>query len=565
MLRSFRFLSTLLCLYVSSASAQYNTLRIPDTLSGTTFELTARDTFAQIVPGNQTITGAFNGDFWGPTMIWNKGDIVHINVHNEMTDTTTVHWHGMHLPAIMDGGPHQVVLPFATWSPYWKVDNNAGTYWYHPHLDMRAEEQLNMGLGGFIIIRDSVESSLPLPRKYGVNDIPLAISDRRFDSDNQFVTAPFGDTVITNGVVRAQYSVPAEVIRFRLLDAAIERSYNLGFSDGRTFYVITTDGGLLDTSVGLTRLLIHAGERYEILVNCTGQTGTTADLMAFNSELPTAGVAGGENFTGGPFANYLGHRDFRILHLVIGAATGTGFTTVPHSLTSNSFIATSSASLTRNLTMTDSAGVPGILGPTAFILNHRLFNIGYIDYHVPLDNTEIWSITNSGNFGHPFHIHDVEFNVVSVNGAAPPAYQRGWKDVIFVPSHQNVQFIARFADYSDSLHPYMFHCHIALHEDEGMMGQFVVGNPPAGIMNVAQNSKMKLYPNPVTNMLNFEMTDGITITHAAIINTHGQLLKEYDLQGDHGQLDLTFLRYGMYFVRLTDNKGGNYIKSFVRE
>ena len=552
-----------LSLAAFSASAQYNTLRIPDTLVGTTFNLTAKDTFDQILTGTPTITSSFNSDFWGPTMIWNKGDVVHINVRNQMPDTTTVHWHGMHLPAIMDGGPHQTIPPYTTWSPYWKVDNHAGTYWYHPHLDMKAMEQLTTGLGGLIIIRDSIESALALPRKYGVDDIPLILTDRRFDGSNQLVSVPYGDSMLTNGVTRAQYNVPAQVVRFRILDAAIERSYNLGFSDNRTFYVITTDGGLLDTSVGMTRLLIHAGERYEILVNCTGQSGSNVNLMAYNSALPTAGVAGGENFTTGPFANYLGHRDFNILHLVIGAATGTGVTTIPHALTTNTFPAASSAALTRNVSIIDSTG--GSAGPVTFVINHHLFNISYIDYHVPLDNTEIWSITSTSNFGHPFHIHDVEFYVLSVNGAPAPAYQQGWKDVIFIPGRQNVQFIARFSDYSDSLHPYMFHCHIALHEDEGMMGQFVVGNAPSGIMNVEQNSKMKLFPNPAHGMLNYEMEPGISILTATIINTRGQLMKEYVLNSGRGALDISMLAYGQYFVKLTDSEGRSYIKSYLAE
>ncbi len=204
-----RILMVLLSLGATTAIAQYNTLRIPDTLAGTTFNLTARDTFVNILPGTPTITGSFNSDFWGPTLIWNKGDVVHINVDNQTADTTTVHWHGMHLPAIMDGGPHQTIPPYTSWHPYWKIDNNAATYWYHPHLDMKAEEQMNMGFGGFIIIRDSAESLLPLPRKYGVDDIPLALTDRRFDASNQFVIAPYGDSMLTNGVVRAQYNVPA--------------------------------------------------------------------------------------------------------------------------------------------------------------------------------------------------------------------------------------------------------------------------------------------------------------------------------------------------------------------
>src|SRR5689334_14116232 len=105
---------------------QYNTLWIPDTLTGTTFNLTVKDTFRQMLPGQQTITAALNSNsIWGPTMIWNKGDTVHLNVLNKMIDSTTIHWHGIHLPAIMDGGPHQVIAPNSSWHPYFKVKNNA--------------------------------------------------------------------------------------------------------------------------------------------------------------------------------------------------------------------------------------------------------------------------------------------------------------------------------------------------------------------------------------------------------------------------------------------------------
>ena len=99
----FRFKHTvsvaiLLILLLSSnkSFSQYNTLWIPDTLTGPTFNLNIKDTFAQILPsGNQTITGGINGKFWGPTLIINKGDAVHMNVHNYLNDSTTLHWHGM--------------------------------------------------------------------------------------------------------------------------------------------------------------------------------------------------------------------------------------------------------------------------------------------------------------------------------------------------------------------------------------------------------------------------------------------------------------------------------------
>ncbi len=105
-------LLAVLILTTTSLSAQYNTLLIPDTISGTTFNLIIKDTFAQFRTGNQTITGAINKNkFWGPTLIMNKGDAVTMNVTNKLNDSTTIHWHGMHFPAIMDGGPHQIIPP----------------------------------------------------------------------------------------------------------------------------------------------------------------------------------------------------------------------------------------------------------------------------------------------------------------------------------------------------------------------------------------------------------------------------------------------------------------------
>lgn len=57
-----------------------------------------------------------------------------VEVGNGLPETTTTHWHGMRLPAVMDGGPHQPIRPRATWRPAWKVDQPAATLWYHPHL-----------------------------------------------------------------------------------------------------------------------------------------------------------------------------------------------------------------------------------------------------------------------------------------------------------------------------------------------------------------------------------------------------------------------------------------------
>jgi len=565
---NFKTLTKLFIIIVLSNTIKaqsYNTLWIPDTLRGTNFNLALKDTFAQIVTtGNQTITGGINGKIWGPTLFFNKGDSVHFNVHNYLNDSTTIHWHGMHLPAVMDGGPHQVIPPGTIWKPYWKVTNNAATYWYHPHLHEMTEKQITSGLGGLIIVRDNVESALALPRKYSVDDIPLVLTDRKFTSLNQFSIAPYGDSMLVNGTLRAQYNVPAQVVRFRILNGAIERSYNIGFSDNRNFSVITSDGGLLNAPVSVNRYILHAGERIEILVSFVGQLGQSYDLKAFNTAL-TNSIAGGETFTTGPFGSFLNHKDFTMLHVNVVAQTSSPILTIPSTLTTNTLLSAGSAVITRSLTISDSTGVtnPVILGPNAFVLNHKLFNINYINYTVPLNNTEIWQITSSSGFGHPFHIHDVEFNILSVNGVAPTAAQAGWKDVVFIPAKTGptnsvVKFIAKFDDFADATHPFMFHCHIALHEDEGMMGQFVVTstNTAIGINEKTKDPKdFFLYPNPANDKLYISFVDPSMVAYyIRITNSVGKTIYMLPRPELSNGLDISSLSSGIYFIQLTDEK-----------
>lgn len=539
---------------------------IPDTLSGTTFNLNIKDTFAQIVnTGNQTITGGINGKFWGPTLFFNKGDVVHMNVKNGLNDSTTLHWHGMHLPAVMDGGPHQIIPPGTTWQPYWEVKNEASTYWYHPHLHEMTEEQITKGIGGLIIVRDEVESKLALPRTYGVDDIPLVLSDRDISTSNQFTVVPYGDSMMTNMTLRAQYTVPAQVVRFRILNGGIERSYNLGFSDGRTFQVIASDGGLLNAPVPLTRYLIHSGERIEILVDFSGQNGTSLNLMAYNSTLGQS-IAGGDFFPNGPFVNYLARKDFNVLHINVGPQTSTPITTIPTSLRTITTIPQANANITRKLTISDTT-VAGITG-AAFVINHKFFNYNYNNYEVPLNNTEIWEITSSSNFGHPFHIHDVEFNILSVDGSAPVAAQAGWKDVVFVPSKSTVKFIAKFDDFADDLHPFMYHCHISLHEDEGMMGQFVVKNLTNSIKNIDKESlDYTVYPNPANEKLYFSFNNINTkVYYVSILNIVGKAVMMLPRPDWQNGIDISNLSKGTYFIQLIDDETkSTTIKKFVKE
>jgi blue copper oxidase len=464
----------------TGTSGAYNTLWIPPTITGTTFNLTLDKSAKQFRAGNPTDTYGYNGNnFWGPTLIMNKGDNVQMNVTNNLTEATTTHWHGFHIPAIMDGGPHQEIAAGTTWSPFFQVKNNAGTYWYHPHLHMKAYEQLTYGAGGLIIIKDPAESALNLPRTYGVDDIPLVFTSRRFLTSNQFsknlALDNYGDYMLTNGTLNAQISLPKQYVRFRILNAEIQRGLNFGFSDNRAFQVITNDGGLLNTPVSVTRVPMMPGERIEILVNLGNDAvGSTLDFKAFNSgqSFGFPGQEGGPvnpSGSAGPInGSLLNNTDFTVLHISVAAATANAVTTVPGALASNTYWTLADVTNSRTITIT------GGQGGSAFTFNNNTYGSTFINHTVALNAIEKWTIANNNIFGHAFHIHDINFKIISRSVGSVGTYESGWKDVVYIPLGQSVTVIAKFDDFASATNPYMFHCHFTNHEDDGMMGQFLV-------------------------------------------------------------------------------------------
>lgn len=551
-MKSIFFLFSCLCSAFLSAQT-YNPLWIPDTLSGSNITLTIKDTFAQLrATGNQTITaGINNSQFWGPTIFIHKGDIVHMNVLNKLNDSTTIHWHGMHLPAVMDGGPHQVIPPGTLWQPYWKVNNNAATYWYHPHLHEMTLEHLSKGIGGFIIVNDQEESALALPRSYGIDDIPLMLTSRRYNTANQFVVqnVAYGDYLLVNGTRDPEITLPKQIVRLRLLNAEIERAYNFGFSDNRKFYIIANDGGLLDKPVQVSKLLVAVGERYEILVDLSNDNiGSNINLVAYNANQPF-GFPGGEPAAQGNFGSLLNNKDFNCLRINIGQSTNSPITSIPTSLISNQFINSAEATVNRSINV--KGGVPG--NPTPFNFNDKIFDINRIDNTVNLNAIEKWTITNSNVFGHTFHIHDVQFKLVARNGNtnAVGLHEQGWKDVLYLPRNENATFIAKFDDYADPIHPFMYHCHFSNHEDGGMMGQFVVNNPSSIIDNMPDESQYTLFPNPASDVIFIENT-GIEIYYITIVNSVGKSVMMLPQPEINKGISIAHLPKGMYYMQIMD-------------
>src|ERR671919_2555675 len=236
------------------------------------FTLTAESGESEFRPGESTETWGFNGSYLGPTLRATRGEEVRVDFRNELDEATTVHWHGMHLPAEADGGPHQMVEPGESWTPGWEIDQPAATLWYHPHPHGDTEEHVYRGLAGMFILDDEAEAGLDLPREYGVDDFPVIVQDKRFTEDGSLVEDEreelgiLGDTLLVNGTYGPYLDVSTERVRLRLLNGSTARTYDFGFSDGRRFALIGTDGGLLDRPAELDRIQLSPGERAEVVV-----------------------------------------------------------------------------------------------------------------------------------------------------------------------------------------------------------------------------------------------------------------------------------------------------------
>ena len=425
-------------------------LPIPPALHGNVFDLTVQPAQHEFFAGISTSTFAVSGSYLGPTLFLRNGSTVSINYTNTLNEIISMHGHGMHLPSVMDGTPHQAFSPGDTWSARYTVKQKACTNWYHPHTLDRTAVQVYKGIAGMIIVEDDESDALDLPKRYGADDIPLVLQDRVFDGNGQIVYAPsrmqimqgyVGDTFIANGAIEPTFNAEAKEIRFRILNGSNSSVYELGFSDGRNFKQIATDNAFLEAPVTMNRLLLSPAERAEIVVDFTGEKGQTLTLR-----------------------EYRHNKTF--LHIDVNKDAGS-ITTLPSALTALEHLDPSSAVRTRTFTLEGRMG--------SFSINGRSMDMNRIDERVPLNDIEIWEVTNTMGIDHNFHIHATHFMLLARNGSTNiAANEKGYIDTIFIPGRESVKLIVKMTDYTDATVPYMYHCHFLEHEDNGMMGQFTV-------------------------------------------------------------------------------------------
>lgn len=568
---SFRWLRNvtfLLSIFMSWNLEAQNPLAIPPVLTGTNFNLNVIDSTTQFWPGINTITYGINGPILGPTLVFNQGDSVTMHVTNSLTgngNSTTMHWHGLHVPAKCDGGPHQVIPQGATWSPKFKVMNDAGTFWYHPHGLNKTDRHVSKGVAGFIIVKDAQEALLNLPRTYGIDDIPLVIQTKEFDILHQIAIATFMDTLpMVNATTHPYQNLPAQVIRLRLLNGASQRTFQLGFSNNMNFSLIGNDGGLLDAPQTMNRLMLANGERAEILIDLGSMMNDTIYLKCFGSELPK-GVYGadsvgdnGLNQITDYYNNTLNGVDFNLLEIRVVAPTANAISSIPTTLVPFNPFVPDANTIYRKLDI-DTIGDMGITpnfasGPFAF--NQRLFDMDSINEYVVLNNKEVWTIHNKTMVAHPFHIHDIQFYILDINGLPPPAYEKGKKDVVLIMPGDSVRFITKFTDFADDSIPYMYHCHVLHHEDDGMMGSFLVTEYPLPITPVHKENTFTIYPNPSNNYWVVITSSNEYQIAYSLRNMFGQIMKEEIIPNPNSSflIQHASLPVGQYILSIYSNK-----------
>ena len=479
--------------------------------------------------GKTATTWGYNGNLLGPAVKLNKGQSVNVDIHNQLAEETTLHWHGLEIPGEVDGGPQGIIPAGGKRSVTFTPDQRAATCWFHPHQHGKTGRQVAMGLAGLVLIEDEEIRKLLLPKQWGIDDVPVIIQDKQFSADGQvdyqldIMTAAvgwFGDTLLTNGAIYPQHAAPRGWLRLRLLNGCNARSLNIAASDNRPLYVIASDGGLLAEPVKVTELPMLMGERFEVLVDVSD--GKAFDLVTLPVSQMGMAIA--------PFDKP--HPVMRVQPLLITASG-----TLPDTLTSMPSLPSLEGLTVRKLQlsmdpMLDMMGMQMLMkkfGGQAMAgmdhgkmmghmnndnmdhgnMNHGNMNHGEMgnmqhgnmgnmkhggsfDFHnanringqafdmnkpmfaAAKGQHERWVISGQGDMMlHPFHIHGTQFRILSENGKAPAAHRAGWKDTVRVEGGVS-EVLVKFDHDAPKEHAYMAHCHLLEHEDTGMMLGFTV-------------------------------------------------------------------------------------------
>lgn len=388
----------------------------------------------------------------GPLISVPVGALLRVRFTNAMQErTTTIHWHGLRLPAEMDGNPmiQGAVYPGEGFV-YEFVAQDAGLFWYHPHVE--PDEQMELGLHGPLLVRGRDEPAVTSERVLVLDDVDLEDDGEvRLDADMEdIMLGRHGAVILVNG--QEVPSIVAEggtTERWRIVNAANGRFFALTLP-GVSWIVVGADGGPLAEPFTVDELLVSPGERFDVLV---AMPTANRRLM-----LRTEAIERG--------------------HGVVPAAEVMEVVTVdpaspPEPIDPRVFtraiepLEVDAATPVRTIALQEDLERPG--GPL-FMINDEVW-----PFNTPmaagLGDLEVWRVENDNDGAHPFHLHGFFFQVLDRDGVPEPHV--AWKDTVRIDGHSTIQLAVRL----DAPGHWMFHCQIPEHAEGGMMGDLHVASP----------------------------------------------------------------------------------------
>ena len=409
-------------------------------------DVEAREADWEFAPGQSTRVWGFNGRIPGPTIEAHVGDVLEVWVTNSLPEPTTIHWHGLQIPAAMDGTDmvQRPIMPGETFTYRFKLPD-AGTFWYHPHSNETV--QLERGLYGAIVVRGPNEPELDAERVLVLDDVAL---DRKGEIKPpggwfEHHDGRQGSTRLVNGRQEPELTIAAgQVERWRIVNASSARYVRLSIG-GRPFSLIGTDGGLIDAPVSMTEVLLAPADRVELAVGPFVE-GEILSIDALRYDRKTIARA----------------RDERFATLRVGPAAPSR-ANIPAKLRDIEPLATPGSAPTREVHLGAKMSVRHFVD---FLVNDESH---HRDRPVKVGELQVWDVFNDTMMDHPFHLHGFFFQVIELNGQRPPF--RSWEDTVNIPPKGRVR-IAWMPD--DRPGEWMYHCHILEHHASGMMGHFEV-------------------------------------------------------------------------------------------
>jgi FtsP/CotA-like multicopper oxidase with cupredoxin domain len=412
----------------------------------------------EIAAGRRTRMWTYNGLLPGPRIEAHVGDMVRVRFKNSLPEPTTIHWHGLRISNAMDGVPvvQTPIAPGAAFT-YEFVVPDAGTFWYHPHV--RSDEQVERGLYGSIVVRGPNEPATTSDRVVVLDDVlvdPQSWQLAPLDPMMQAMVGRQGNVILVNGRAHPiADGLPGGLHRFRFVNAANARYFRLALPGSRLIQV-GTDGGLLEQAREVDDLLLSPGERADILVIAGAAPNAAIDWKTLPYDRGHG--AGSQPATS-------------LFQIRTMADDPTPTPALPSALPLIASLppAAGGRALELGESMGGHAG-HGAMGPV-FTINGKAYP-ETVQLHSTLGTVEDWSIVNTTEMDHPFHMHGFRFQVVSEGGIAPAF--KAWRDTINVPAKTTSILRVRFDDQPGT---WMFHCHILEHAERGMAGELVVGVP----------------------------------------------------------------------------------------